>query len=67
MGVQSVAKTLYVVKLPSGRSVFCPMKDKPILASKCVKCEWNSDGKIHPLPSDELRGVGYVTCGYRGQ
>jgi len=67
MGAQSVPKTLYVVKISSGQSVFCPMKDKPIQASKCIKCKWNSDGKIYPLPPDELRGVGYVTCGYLGE
>lgn len=67
MTVQSAFRRLYVIKLPNGQSVFCPAKDKPIKASSCIECEWNPDRKIHPLPSDELRGVGYVACVYRAQ
>jgi hypothetical protein len=64
MAVTSAKKILYVIKLASGPSVFCPMKDGPVSASKCVKCEWNIDKKIVRLPTDELRGIGYVSCAY---
>ena len=67
MGDRSISRTLYAIKLPSGQSIFCPMKDRPVLTSKCVKCEWNSDHRLSPLPPDELRGVGYVTCRYGSQ
>lgn len=67
MAAKSTPRTLYAIRLSAGPSVFCPMRDRPVRVMTCTKCKWNEGRKVSPLPSDELRGTGYVSCTYVGQ
>ncbi len=45
-------------------SVFCPWVEDTVRISRCLKCPMNATHKLTKLPSDEIRGKGYIECNY---